>query len=45
MHQAENAWRRVLGDHTLADILVSMTREVPPEAVAKGAAWFQEAVS
>jgi Rrf2 family protein len=45
MHQAENAWRRELAHHTLADVLTSMATDVPPEAVAKGAAWMQEAMS
>jgi Rrf2 family protein len=44
MWRAEAAWRHELAQQTVADILEVLGRAVKPEAVAKTAAWMQEAV-
>lgn len=45
MHRAEAAWRRELKAHTLADVIESVNRDVPPEAATKAVRWFQEVLS
>jgi Rrf2 family protein len=40
MLQADQAWRRELGRHTVGDVVRSLARSVPPEAAEKGAAWL-----
>jgi Rrf2 family protein len=45
MHEAEEAWRRALDAHTLADVVAGLARDVPPEAALRGLDWFQEVLS
>lgn len=42
MWRAEDEWRAALGRQTVADIVTQLARDIPPRAVAKGAAWLQE---
>jgi Rrf2 family protein len=42
MHEAEAAWRAVLRDRSLADLVAELARTINPKAVAKAVAWFQE---
>ncbi|HEX2848984.1 MAG TPA: Rrf2 family transcriptional regulator [Acidimicrobiales bacterium] len=42
MWAAEEAFRAQLRSTTLADLLVGLVHDVPPESAAKGAAWMQE---
>lgn len=42
MHRAEDAWRRELGSHTLADVVDGLAHDVPAEAALRGLDWFQE---
>jgi Rrf2 family protein len=44
MWAAEDAWRAALAERTVADLLVGLAVDVPPEGAAKAAAWFQEVV-
>ena len=41
MHEAEDAWRAVLRERTVADIVVHTIQTAPPETLQKGAAWIQ----
>jgi len=43
--RAEAAWRAELAATTIGDLLVTLSVSVPPDAVAKGAAWFQEVLA
>jgi Rrf2 family protein len=43
--RAEEAWRAELAATTVADLLVTLAGTVPPDALAKGAAWFQEVLT
>lgn len=43
MWSAEEAWRQVLRDTTLADVLHGLAVDVPPEAAVTTAVWIQEA--
>ena len=45
MWRAEDAWRRELAATSIADLLNGLMADVPPQAAAKGAAWFQEVLS
>ncbi len=40
--RAEAAWRAELAATTIADLVLTLAVTVPPDAVAKGTAWFQE---
>jgi Rrf2 family protein len=42
MYRADEAWRAELARTTVADLLQRLATTVHTEAVAKGAAWFQE---
>lgn len=42
MWEAEDAWRRSLREHTIADLLGTALREAPTEQVTNGAAWLGE---
>jgi DNA-binding IscR family transcriptional regulator len=39
---ADAAWRDELRRTTIADLLVGVVAEAPPEALAKGIAWLQK---
>lgn len=45
MWRAESAYRRELSAVSIADIVAGLARDVPNEAVTKGAAWMQEVLS
>ena len=45
MVRADEAWRVELRVTTIADLLVSVVTEAPPEALAKGIRWLQDADS
>jgi Rrf2 family protein len=45
MGRAEDAWRRELAATTIGDLLITLSTTVPPDAAAKGAAWFQEVLA
>jgi len=45
MARAEEAWRRELAATSIADLLITLSTTVPPDAAAKGAAWFQEVLA
>ena len=45
MVQADAAWRDELRRTTVADLLVGVIAEAPPEALAKGIRWLQEVSS
>jgi Rrf2 family protein len=44
MWAAEDAWRRSLREHTVADLLAGALRESPPKQLAASAAWIQEVI-
>jgi Rrf2 family protein len=44
MAAADAAWRAALRRRTVADLIDGLAVDVPEEAVAKGAAWFTEAL-
>jgi Rrf2 family protein len=44
MWAAEDAWRRSLGEHTVADLLGMALREAPPQQLRIGGTWIQEAL-
>jgi Rrf2 family protein len=44
MYRADEAWRNELRRTTLADLLASLARSVPSEAVAKGTSWMEGAL-
>ena len=44
MWRAEDAWRGVLRDTSIGDLLIGLSRDVQPESAAKAAAWMQEVV-
>lgn len=44
MWRAEDAWRGVLRDTSVGDLVIGLSRDVQPEAAAKAAAWMQEVV-
>lgn len=44
MWRAEDAWRGVLRDTSIGDLIIGLSRDVRPEAAAKAAAWMQEVV-
>ena len=45
MVSADAAWRDELRKTTVADLLVGVLAEAPPEALAKGVSWLQAAVN
>jgi Rrf2 family protein len=45
MVRADAAWRDELRKTTIADLLVGVVSEAPPEALAKGVQWLQAAIS
>lgn len=45
MWEAEEAYRSSLRATTIADLLVTLSHTISPEAAAKGAAWFQEVLA
>lgn len=45
MWRAESAYRKELAAVSIADVVAGLARDVPSEAVAKGAAWMQEVLS
>lgn len=45
MWRAEDEWRDALRRQSLAEIVAQLARDIPPKAVAKGAAWLQEVLS
>jgi Rrf2 family protein len=45
MARAEDAWRRELAATSIGDLLITLSTTVPPDAAAKGAAWFQEVLA
>jgi len=45
MWRAEDAWRRELAATSIGDLLITLSTTVPPDAAAKGAAWFQEVLA
>jgi Rrf2 family protein len=45
MVRADAAWREELRATTVADLLVSVVTDAPPEALAKGIRWLQETSS
>jgi Rrf2 family protein len=42
MLRAESAWRDELRKTTIAELLMGVMAEAPPEALAKGAVWLQK---
>lgn len=42
MYRADRAWRDELASTTLADLLSRLAATISPEALRKGAVWFQE---
>ncbi|HEY5013946.1 MAG TPA: Rrf2 family transcriptional regulator [Acidimicrobiia bacterium] len=45
MGRADEAWRDELRKTTVADLLVSVVTDAPPEALAKGIRWLQDVSS
>jgi len=45
MHRAEEAWRAELRSTSIADVVMTLAKEVDPRAMTKGAAWMQEVLS
>lgn len=45
MGRAEQAWRESLRSETVADLLMSLSKDVNPRAAMKAAAWMQEALA
>ena len=45
MARADEAWRRELAATSIGDLLITLSTTVPPDAAAKGAAWFQEVLA
>jgi Rrf2 family protein len=44
MYRADEAWRAELARTTIADLLLLLSDTIPAQAVAKGTAWFTDAV-
>src|SRR5262245_46876157 len=42
MHGAEEAWRRELASHTIAELVHTAAVDASPKALTKATAWFQE---
>jgi len=45
MQRAEQAWRESLRSETVADLLMSLSKDVNPRAAMKAATWMQEALA